>query len=365
VTSVSILSIFGAGILTFLTPCVLPLIPIYLAVLAGGDMSNIGGAGRGRIVLRAAFFSVGFIMVFILLGLGASSIGAFLSNHRTALQALGAVLILLFGLKFLGVIRVPFLDRVVKADDGRMQTRFGNLNALIMGVVFAAGWSPCVGPILGTVLTYTASTTANPITGGLYLAAYGAGFALPLLLSAVFAEAAVKLIGRLSHHLPRIEKAVGILLLLVAGTMLIEVTQSVMNAPTTAAAGKVAAIETDGTPTMYKFYSENCPICKKMEPVMEKITTQCDKKGVRMIKVNISAPENRHLVGRYRLVGVPTFLFIDERGHETARLLGEQTEQTLKQSLSALRGMPCPGVELLGQGATLPEPGSESSNCAI
>ena len=364
--TVDLLSIFGAGILTFLTPCVLPIIPIYLAVLTGGDMAGPGAGKRGKIALRAAVFSSGFILVFTLLGLGASSVGAFLIDHRAILQAVGAVLVLLFGLKFLGVIRVPFLDRIVKLDDQKMQTRFGLVNAFVMGVGFATGWSPCVGPILGAVLTYTAASTSDPLTGVGYLGAYGLGFAVPLMVTALFAEVALKWIGRLSAHLPRIEKAVGILLLVVAGSMLFDASHEMLHASSSPEDG-VAYVDpnADGLPVMYKFYADDCTVCHRVEPVVESIVAQCDQKGVRVISVNISEPENKHWISRYRLVGVPTFVFVDEAGHETARLLGEQTEQSLKQSLSALRGTPCPGIELIEQSQQQEWSADAKANCAI
>ncbi len=107
--------------------------------------------------MRAALFAVGFIAVFTLLGLTASSLGAVLVRHKHIVSGVGALLILIFGLKFLGVIRIPFLDRTVKADDTKMTSRFGSVNALVMGVVFAAGWTPCVGGVL-TAAGFTAST---------------------------------------------------------------------------------------------------------------------------------------------------------------------------------------------------------------
>ena len=164
-----LLSVFGAGLLTFVTPCVLPLIPIYLSALIGGNIYDLGSQSRGQLIIRSLLFSAGFILVFTVMGLTASSIGSLLSEHKEIMQIAGALLILAFGLKFLGFINIPFMDRIVRADDRKMQTRFGGINALVMGVVFAAGWSPCVGPVLGTVLTYTASTTSSPATGALYL----------------------------------------------------------------------------------------------------------------------------------------------------------------------------------------------------
>jgi len=383
--SFDLLTIFGAGLLTFVTPCVLPLIPIYLAALVGADVRQLGSSSRGRLLSRAALFALGFVGVFTAMGVGASSIGGFFADHRSSLQLLGAALVLGFALKFLGVIQIPWLDQTARADDRKLQTRFGGINAAVMGVVFAAGWSPCVGPVLGSVLTYTASTTSSPALGGLYLGVYGLGFALPLLLIAAFAEAGLRALGRIKPHLPRIEKATGVLLLLVAGllvhdaatgwddatrpvvpnvgeadaaqtlpastspeqTALLTAADPVPTAPTAASTVEQA---TSPMPLMVELYAEDCPICQRMKPLVEGLIRQCDQKKVRVRTVDVSKPENRHFVRDYRVVGVPTFLFLDDRGEEVARLVGAQTEETLTQALAALRGEECPGLGRLPAG---------------
>ncbi|MBN2344151.1 MAG: sulfite exporter TauE/SafE family protein [Deltaproteobacteria bacterium] len=352
--SFDLLTIFGAGMLTFLTPCVLPLIPIYLAALTGGSVVGLSGKERGRLLIRAVLFSFGFVLVFTAMGFGASSIGSFLSSNKTLMQGVGAVIVLVFALKFLGFIKIPFLDRVVKADDTKMSTRFGAINAFIMGIVFAAGWSPCVGPVLGSILTYTASAAASPTEGAMYLSVYGIGFAIPLIATAAFAEAGMKLIGRLSAHLPKIEKGIGIVLLFIAGMLVFDTVQALSYSTPPAAETTVASdseisnrTNLKRLPTMVELYKEDCTVCQKMKPTVEAITNQCDEKGVHVKTIDIGKPENRHLIRQYNLVGVPTFVFLDEKGNEASRLVGEQTEAALKQTISVIRGEPCPGVALL------------------
>jgi cytochrome c-type biogenesis protein len=284
--------------------------------------------------------------VFTLLGLGASSLGAALNRYKLVLQGLGALLILVFGLKFLGLIRIPWLDRVVKADDTRYQTRFGALNALVMGVVFAAGWTPCVGPVLGSVLSYTASVSSSPWTGAGYLAVYGAGFALPLLITAVFAEAGLRLLDRIKPHLPRIERIIGALLVVVALGMVWDLAQGYAADDSRAVDARHLTTDAQGqrVPAMVELYSSNCSICKQMKPIVNDLVEQCHGKNVLVRTVNVSEGSNRALAKRYRLVGVPTFLFLDKEGKEVARLVGRQTPEALRQALSALRGERCPGV---------------------
>ncbi len=340
--------LFAAGMLTFVTPCVLPLIPIYLSALIGTDIRKLNRASRGQLIWRALSFSVGFTLVFTLLGMTASSAGAILADNRVIFELAGGVLILLFGLKFAGIIHIPWMERVIRTNDSQLKTRFATVNAFVMGFVFAAGWSPCIGPILGSALTYAASATANPLMGGLYLSVYGAGFALPLLLTAVFVNPAIALLRRISPHLPKIEKVIGALLLVVSFSMFSSVAmvaRSSSKAPLTAALPDVvtAAIKR-GTPVMVEFFSKDCSICQRMEPVLASIGQRCSENSVQVEKIDLTRAENRWLINRYRISGVPTFVFFDQHGLEVARLVGEQSEQTLIQALSTLSGQPCPGV---------------------
>ncbi len=344
-----LIGIFGAGLATFLTPCVLPLVPIYLSALVGGDLKQAHAGKRGTLVLRAALFALGFIAVFTLLGLTASSLGAALTRHKHVVSGIGAVLILVFGLKFLGVIRIPWLDRTVKADDTKMQGRFGSLNAVIMGVVFAAGWTPCVGPVLGSVLTYAASASSNPLTGAGYLAVYGLGFALPLMLTATFAEAGMRVMDRIKPHLGRIERVVGVLLIVVAVSMAADAYRGATTPTVSADWSTKVTTASSGKrlPAMVEVYADNCTICKNMKPIVDRIANQCHEKKVLVRTVNLSNRKNKGLTRKYRLVGVPTFLFLDKDGNEVARLVGRQSETGLRQALSALRGESCPGIGML------------------
>lgn len=365
--SLGMLTIFGAGVLTFFTPCVLPLIPIYLTALTGGSITGLSGREKGRLLLRAALFSIGFIGVFTAMGFGASTIGGFLSENKTLMLAVGAILVLLFALKFIGLIQIPALDKVLRANDSKLSARFGAFSSLLMGVVFAAGWSPCVGPVLGSILTYTASTAANPVEGAGYLTIYGAGFALPLLVTAAFAELGLRVIGKVSPYLPKIEKLIGVILLFISVSMMLDIMPQPTPNNSFSAVNPHTSISNNAvtqTPQMVELYREDCGVCQRMKSIVDSITSQCSEKGVSVQTINIDLPENRHFIKKYKLVGVPTFLFLDKNGEETARLVGEQTESALKQAISVLRGQPCPGVSLLPPGEW--EPNSpDKRNCNI
>jgi len=359
--------IFAAGVATFFTPCVLPLIPIYLSALVGSDVRSVKGMARGGLLFRSVLFSIGFITVFSLLGLGAASIGAFMQDNKAAVQLVGAAIILVFALKFLGLIRIPFFDRTLRADDRKLSTNVGAVNALVMGVVFAAGWSPCVGPVLGSVLTYTASQSSDMLTGVVYLTAYGMGFAVPLFITALFAEAGVKFIRSASRYLPVFEKAVGVLLLVTAGTLMFDLVMQETAADADASpADRVAQAEVvtpDEFPLMVEFYSAGCTICDRMAPVVEGLKYECNGNNVEIRQVDVSQPEFKHFSKDYRIIGVPTFVFIEKDGSEIARLVGEQTESNLRQAISALRGEPCPGVSFIPENFLNRINGTVNTNC--
>ena len=176
--SLSVLAIFGAGVLTFASPCVLPLIPAYLAAMTGGPMQ---GAPTSRLVARAAAFSGGLALVFVSLGALASSVGASLLEHRTALLAISGALMVAFGLRALGVLRIRAMDVDARPALHRLGAASSLAGAFVFGAAFALGWSPCIGPVLATVLTFAATHADTPWKGGAYLLVYAAGISAPLL----------------------------------------------------------------------------------------------------------------------------------------------------------------------------------------
>lgn len=352
--SLEIAGVFGAGLLTFVTPCVLPLIPIYLALLLGNadDKGESKGlSGRLSLFFSTLFFALGLLIVFVSLGLTATSLGTLLTEYRVQLVLVGGLLIFLFGLKFLGVLKIGFLERERRLDDSKLKTRFHWLNALVMGVVFGAGWTPCVGPILGSVLTYTASATSDPLQGGLYLLAYGLGFVMPLLVLSLFADAARRLVRKISPHLPKLERFSGALLAGVGLYLMLGVTAAPaaqLSPPNkNQVATKMTTIDPplgrpSARPRMVQFKARRCSICRQMIPTVGVIERDCDGRKVDVIKVDVH--DNPKLAKDYRVRGVPTFVFLDAKGDEIARLVGYQTLGALRQSLSAVSGQQCDGL---------------------
>ena len=200
-----------AGILSFLSPCVLPIVPPYLAYMGGisvGEMRKSGHA-QGRVVLAALFFVLGLSTVFLFLGFTTSLFGAFFLNHVEWFNTLAALIVMVFGLHFLGVFRLPFLERDIRMDAGdRGGSAFG---AYVLGLAFAFGWTPCIGPQLGAILSLAANE-ANVVRGTLLLAIYAAGLGIPFLLVAIFFPRLTGLMAWMTRHMEKIERLMGLLL---------------------------------------------------------------------------------------------------------------------------------------------------------
>ena len=209
---------FLAGLASFLSPCVFSLVPAYIGYLggraAGGEIS---GSSRFVTFTHGVAFVLGFSVVFILLGVAVSAAGGLLYDLRNYLAKIGGVVVVIFGLHMIGVFRIPFLeyDARVHSNPDR---KWGYLSSALLGVFFSAGWSPCVGPVLGTILT-VAINGGSLALGTKLLSAYSAGLAVPFLIAAIgigWVSTILQRYGKVMHY---IEIAMGVLLVIV-GIML-------------------------------------------------------------------------------------------------------------------------------------------------
>ncbi|WP_300055149.1 cytochrome c biogenesis CcdA family protein [uncultured Roseobacter sp.] len=207
-----------AGIISFLSPCVLPIVPPYLAYMSGVSIGEMSGeaVARRRAIISALFFVLGLSTVFIILGFTASAFGAFFLQNQVLFAQISGVVVIVFGLHFLGLFRIPFLDQEARLDAGDQGgSSFG---AYILGLAFAFGWTPCIGPQLGAILSLAASE-ASVSRGTLLLGIYAAGLGIPFLLAAMFMTRAVGLMNRLKRHMKMIERVMGGLLIFVGLAM--------------------------------------------------------------------------------------------------------------------------------------------------
>jgi len=363
--------ILAAGLLTFASPCVLPLVPVYLALLGGASVRELRGGTRSRLITRTLAFAAGLTTVFVLLGLAASGLGQILVVHRRQLLLVAGVVMVGFGLHTLGMLRLPFADRESRPWLHRLNPGGGSLPAAYsFGAAFALGWTPCIGPVLGSVLTYTASAAASPVRAAMYLATYAAGMSLPLLAAAAFAPLVLRGLDRLRPHLRAFEVATGALLVavgvLVATDHLMTLTPAsageVRTSTSMAADGPGASCSepTDGpvacsvaagaggsvssevptldVPAVVEVMSHHCPVCREMVPVVAEAERDCD---ARVMRAFIEEPAGAALVMTHGIRGVPTFLVLDDRGAEVGRLVGAQSVASVRGALQRVSPRLC------------------------
>lgn len=208
---VSLPGAFLAGLLSFASPCVLPLVPAYLGFLTGAAEvgPDVAAASRRRVLAAAFAFVLGFSTVFIVLGATASTLGQALLAYVGPLTIASGILLVVFGLHMLGVVRIPFLYRQAKLDVAEKPA--GLLGAYVIGLAFGFGWSPCVGPVLAAILI-VAGAEASVARGALLLAIYAAGIGIPFLLAAAFAGPFLAWASAVKKRMGLVEKVSGGLL---------------------------------------------------------------------------------------------------------------------------------------------------------
>ena len=200
-----------AGVISFLSPCVLPIVPPYLAYMSGVTINDLAtnGGQRARATVPALFFVLGLSTVFLFLGFAASAIGTTFLQYQSYFNTIAGLLVMVFGAHFIGIYRIGFLDREARMDAGdRGGSAFG---AYILGLAFAFGWTPCIGPQLGAILSLAASEGSVP-RGTLLLAIYAIGLGVPFLLVAAFLPRLTGFMGWMKRHMEQIERCMGLLL---------------------------------------------------------------------------------------------------------------------------------------------------------
>ena len=215
-TSFGIAIAFTAGLLSFLSPCVLPLIPSYVTFITGLSLENVSSARRTAVV-HSLLFILGFTLIFVALGATATAVGQVLNYQRVWISRIGGALIIIFGLYMLGVFDIAFFSRERRFH--LADKPVGYLGTLLVGIAFGAGWTPCIGPILGSILTYTASE-ADLGRGVALLLAYSLGLAIPFLLAAVAVERFMAFFARIRRHMLWITRLAGVLMIIVGVLMI-------------------------------------------------------------------------------------------------------------------------------------------------
>jgi cytochrome c-type biogenesis protein len=213
-TDVTLIAALLAGLVSFLSPCVLPLVPPYLVYLAGASIERLADAdpdtgSQKQTAAAALLFVLGFSTVFVALGASASVIGSLIRTWSYQLSIVAGVAIIAMGLHFLGVFRLSWLMRTKKIEVGKPVGLWG---AYVMGLAFAFGWTPCIGPILAAILAVAASEATVAKGAGL-LAVYSLGLGIPFVIAAFFVQPFARFLARFKRHLLQVEHAMGVLLI--------------------------------------------------------------------------------------------------------------------------------------------------------
>ncbi|AUX38951.1 thioredoxin [Sorangium cellulosum] len=360
----SLLTLFGAGLVTFASPCVLPMLPVYLSALGGAGA--LGGPDRAAakrgVRLAGIGFALGLAIVLVALGAGASALAAVFAPHRRVFTVAAGAILALFGAKLLGLLRLPFLEREARPLLSRLPGAGGFWGGMFFGIAFAAGWTPCVGPVLGAALTYAASAGESPLTGAIQLGAYAAGLAAPLVVAAFAGPAAVELARRLMPATPALQRVTGALLVVLGITFATGRLDALSPAPAAAVAegapcdggpaGACAAPEgalehgdvalPEGMPRLIEFESAHCAVCERMAPLVEELEARCAKDAGTVLRIPVDDPRGQALAAHYGVRFVPTFLTVDAAGQEVERAVGELPRQQLASLLGDVRGEACP-----------------------
>lgn len=213
--SISYLLTFTEGILTFISPCILPMLPIYFVYLAGTSESSESNLNKSRLLKNSIGFVIGFTLVFVALGATVTSLGHFLVNNRDILLKISGIAMIVFGLNFIGILNLRFLN-IEKRIDLKVD-RLGFLSSIVFGMVFGFGWTPCLGAFLGSALLL-ASNSDTILQGMLLLFVYSIGLGIPFILTAIAFEKFKESIRKIQKY----SRAIGIIsgiLLIIAGIL--------------------------------------------------------------------------------------------------------------------------------------------------
>lgn len=213
--SLGIFIAFGAGLLSFLSPCVLPLVPSYVSFITGMNLEDLQRSRRTTLI-HAALFVLGFSLIFLALGAGATMFGQLMIRYRDVISRVGGVLIIIFGLYLLGVFNLAFLMKDTRLHLANKP--LGYFGTVVVGIAFGAGWSPCIGPILGAILTMAANE-ADLGRGLTLLAAYSMGLAVPFMAAALMVDRFLATFAKLRQYMVWVNRTAGALLILVGVLM--------------------------------------------------------------------------------------------------------------------------------------------------
>ena len=329
---------FLEGIASFISPCVLPMLPIYISYFAGQEYNK-----KHKALINSIGFVIGFSIVFVLLGVLASSLGSIILKYQNIIKILFGIIIIIFGLNMMETIRIPFLNKSFKPNIKKKEFNF--ISSMIFGILFSIGWTPCVGAFLGSALMM-ASTEGETLKGSILLLYYSIGLGIPFIISSILIEKLKKIFYWIKEHYKLINTISGLFLIIIGTIMIGQVifgrlgtkeenikTENVLieeqeeggNIMNVASENFEKEVFKSDLPVLVDFWASWCGPCKMMTPVVEQIAKDMDGKA-KVCKVNID--EEQDLAMEYGIMSIPTFL-IFKNGKVVNSAVGVRDKQEL------------------------------------
>ena len=375
--------VFLEGIASFISPCLLPLLPMYISYFAGQEV------GRKKTIIHAISFIIGFTITFVLLGVFAGTFGHLVKQYASYIQIVMGIIVILFGLNFLGIIHIFDKTKGIQ----KKKEKLNIFSAIVFGMIFALCWTPCVGAFLGTALML-AATYGSVAKGAIMLLLFSLGLGIPFLLSAIFLEKLQTTFNWIKKHYDLINKICGVILIIMGTLIMVgfnfqsfsigtpdattneiikeeikdnENTQNITQETnqkeneqnnTQAITNEQTSIENvqnnegeqeaeykpikingmqefqtevleSTVPVLVDFYADWCGPCKQMEPIIEEIATEV-KDSAKIVKIDVD--KNEELSYQYNVFSIPT-MYIFKNGEVSKMFIGIQTKNTLLQEL--------------------------------
>lgn len=353
--ALSLLVAFGAGIASFFSPCILPLIPAYLAFITGLSITDLRDSqvrvkNLRKIFYQALLFILGFSFIFVSLGASATYLGSLVSVHRQILRIIGGALIILFGLYLTGIFKIKLLPgKKILRPATRPATILGSF---LVGGLFALSWTPCAGPILASILTY-AAIQKTLSQGILLLSIYSIGLGIPFLLTALAVNTSITFLRKIKKYFKAISVVSGLLLITVGLFIIFQegITQKISSEPRSLEKGRSESLKhiprrvsmeiiltednfqkevlESELPVLVDFWAEWCAPCRMVGPIVEEIAQEYSGR-LRVGKLNVD--ENQNLAAKYGIRGIPTLLIFKE-GKVIEQIVGALPKEALKSKI--------------------------------
>lgn len=334
---------FLEGIASFISPCVLPMLPIYISYFAGQEYEK-----KNKALINSIGFVLGFSIIFILLGVLASSLGSIILKYQNIIKIVFGIVIVIFGLNMMETIKIPFLNKTIKPNINKKEFNF--ISSTIFGILFSVGWTPCVGAFLGSALMM-ASTEGEVLKGSILLLCYSIGLGVPFIISSILIEKLKKIFTWIKEHYKIINTISGLFLIMIGIIMigqvimnnlklqddnkikeniinqnvLIEEREEGGNIMNITSKNFNEEVLNSNVPVLVDFWASWCGPCKMMSPVVEEIAKEMEGKA-KVCKVNID--DEQSLAMEYGIMSIPTFLIFKD-GKVVNTVVGVQDKQKL------------------------------------